>query len=234
MSVYHRLGTFVLVGLFSAYFCGFARADVMFTTLGPGGTYASAAGDGVNGQNASGPQYVANEFQPTFDGNLTSIELGITNYDIRDGGSGAVVLHLYNNDAMSNTPDTAVDLASGPLTATAATGSTTSTLVTFTYSGPALTLSHTLEYWIVLGPDSVDTTVSWQPSSPQVAGAVETSGDGTTFQTRAGPLDAFEVDAQVVPEPAVWTLVMLGSLGVASLTWRRASGVPILSDSRPD
>jgi hypothetical protein len=218
--VYQRLGGLGLALLISACFCDRASGDVMFTTLGPGGTYAMAAGDGVNGQNASGPQYVANEFQPVFDGNLTSIELGITNYDIRDGGSGAVVLHLYGNDPVSDAPDTAVDLANGPLTATAATGSTTSTLVTFSYSGPALTLSHALEYWIVLAPDSVNTTVNWQESSPQVPGTVETSGDGMTFQTRTGSLDAFEVDARAVPEPAVWRLVVMGSLLGASWPWR--------------
>jgi hypothetical protein len=82
-----------------------ARADVAFTTLGAGGTYdSSAAGKEVNGQNASGTLYAANAFQPLFDGNLTSIDLGITNYDIPDGGSGAIVLHLYANDTGTNTP----------------------------------------------------------------------------------------------------------------------------------
>lgn len=195
-------------------FAEVTRADVLFTTLGPGGTYNSSFGIGVNGQNASGPQYVANAFQPLFDGNLLSISLGITNYDIADGGSGAIVLHLYANDMTTNTPITGVDLATGMLTATAATGSTNSALTTFTYSGPILTLSHSLSYWLVLAPANDNTTVSWQQSSPAVAGRVGTSSNGTSYDISNGTLEAFQIDAEVVPEPASWMLFALGAISL--------------------
>src|SRR5438874_5463482 len=82
------------------------RADVIFTTLSSTGTYDPNANMEVNGNNASGTLYAANAFQPMFDGNLLSIRLGITNYDIRDGGLGDIVLHLYANDTTTNTPVT--------------------------------------------------------------------------------------------------------------------------------
>jgi hypothetical protein len=204
-------------GLLTTFILAFnverSAADILFSTLGPGDTYDSTfAGLSVNGQNASGTLYAANAFQPLFDGNLLSIELGITNYDIQDGGSGAIVLHLYANDTATNTPITSLDLATGTLTATAATGSTNSALTIFTYSGPTLLLSHSLIYWLALAPASDNTTVHWQQSLPAISGKVGTSPDGMTYSVSNGTLEAFRVNAAPVPEPTAFALSGLGAV----------------------
>lgn len=211
----------VLIAVSFALCAGSARADVAFSTLGPGDTYdGSFAGQTVNGLNASGPRYVANAFAPSFDGFLSSIDVGITNYDIADGGSGAVVLHLYANDLTTNTPLTSLDLASGPLTATLGTGSTNSALTTFTYGDAPLLLNHNLTYWLVLAPASASTTVNWQASLPAIPGKIGSSGNGTTFQTSDATLEAFRVNVQPIPEPAGWALLCLGS-GIVAFAARR-------------
>ena len=183
------------------------QADVAFTTLKPDSTYDGGAGQFVSGSN-NGFQSIANAFTPSFTGNLIRIDLGISIAD--PDANGSISLRLNPNDPSTNRPNTSIDLASGGLVTMTIYGTSDSALVTFNYSGPALSLVSGQTYWLVLAPANPNTNVVWHFGGAGVKGSISNSINGTTYNAPfTGDLSAFRVNA--VPEPSTYALSAAGA-----------------------
>jgi len=178
-----------------------ARADTtVFDTFGPGDTYAAFPNYTVNGAPAFRSE-IAAQFTAGANGDLSVLDLGMTY-------AGAVPLtvnaYLYGDSA--NSPDNASQIFLGSGTPTAFGGSTNS-VVSIAVSG---TIPVTLgsSYWLVLKPsDASGNIAQWNYSSPVVTGAVDGSGNDSTWAPVGATLPAFRLTAipdAAVPEPATW------------------------------
>lgn len=183
------------------------HADVVFTTLKPNSTYDGGAGQFVSGSN-NGFQSIANAFTPNFSGNLISIDIGISIAD--PDANGSISLRLNPNDPSTNRPNTSIDLASGGLVTMTIYGTSDSALVTFNYSGPALSLAAGQVYWLSLAPANPNTNVVWHFGGAGVRGSISNSTNGTSYNAPfTGDLSAFRVN--VVPEPSTYALAAAGA-----------------------
>jgi hypothetical protein len=198
------------------------RATVAFTTLTNSGTYDLAQGFNVQGTTQDGYASYAESFSPTIGGNLSSIDLGVS---LPAGeGDGNFTISLDANN-VSGGPLTTDVLASGNLVTTNETsGGSDSSLTSFDYTGPALSLSSGVTYWIVLTPSDTNTLVTWDFCEEDLTTPLYKSTNGGTsysLVSQEDPYFAFEVNVTSVPEPSTCEMFAVG-VGLLCFRYRRS------------
>jgi hypothetical protein len=198
---------------------GQARADVLFSNLGPGDTYAQSQGWAESGPGAFlGLSRWAFSFTVTggdflFDGAQLGLSLST--------GTNAVDLRLYSD--AGGQPGTVLETIHA--TGLPQFGSTDNTLTTFASALHPL-LQGGATYWL-LPLASGDTDADWNVNN---TGATEPyaqsrQDEPTTWQTGLATQGAFRVNGTpaqaAVPEPANLALAGLGLAGLAAYRWRR-------------
>ncbi len=200
-----------------------AHADVAYTTLAPDGTYNQGSGWQASGVNSYAGTYysTACSFVPTISGNLSSIDMGVTlGTRLGPQSNGNFILSLATNNAGGG-PLITSTLASGSLTATVGFGNTNSALTTFNYTGPTLSLSTGVTYWLVITPVDDYTYAVWNASTISTPSTLYYSTDGgNIYNDNGSAATAFRVNVGAVPEPSTYALLALGGATIF-LTVRR-------------
>lgn len=192
-----------------------ARANVAYTSFAADGSDSPYSGPLVEG-NAADPNVPhefahAAAFVPAFTGDLQSITLGLLLGS--SGGDGNVTVSLT-----ANNPD------GGPLISTIYTSGTVTAhlypnsgypVETFTYDGPAITLSAGVTYWIVLAPTDPTSYAQWGLSTINNAPRDFQQEDGGPFISLPFQAGAFQVNASPVPEPSTAATFILAGAGLA-------------------
>jgi hypothetical protein len=210
---------------------GFRPADaaVAYTNLPPsqpffdanmGSTvFGSAQDPGNMGASAS----LAMSFVPTLSGTISSLSLGLT---FNAPGDGNVDIYLAS-DPMTAAGITTFTMETllGTASATAAFGSTNSTLTIVSNPAPLSLLSGNT-YYLVLVPSDSNTSIVWNANITGATSTYYTSSDlGATF-TLGGVFDsdALQVDVTPVPEPATWIAgaLLTGLISFSALRRRQA------------
>ena len=198
------------------------HADVLFSTFGPGNSYAATGGVIVSGSSSPSTAFSeANEFTAAFSGQLTGLSVAVNLGSNAPASDGYFDLELAPNNPATNLPLVASAQTVGTLQATSATA----TVLSLTNPN-AFPFTVGSAYWLILAPHTGTTDITWEAATnPAVAAAayMSTTTKGQ-FAADNNGADAFSISA-TVPEPATWTL--LGA-GVASLLvrFRRRSGSP--------
>ena len=200
-----------VIGIASALLAGFyepVRADVAYTTLASDGTF-NGGGNVIVG--TSSPDFagtyesLAGSFIPTINGNLSSIQVGISAYP---GDDGNFTLSL-DSDNPSGGPLVAPSLTSANLVAVSSYYDT-SALTTFIYSGPTLSLAEGTTYWIVATPTDSQTEAVWGTTKISTSSLGEYSTDGTTYQNSFNKY-GFQISVVATPDPSTWTMMVAGT-----------------------
>ena len=202
--------------------CRTLHADIIYSNLGPGGSFSS-----VNGWTIGYPfkpgevgQSVAYSFTPSGDFYLSSVDLAVGNRNPTSSSDFTVA--IYSD--LSGAPDTVLTTASGIAPLGCPPAVTTSVL----FSGSTL-LSSGSRYWIGLHPAAAEPTdLSWwwnlnadlkstfwfsnTPSQVLLGGSWENTS--TVIEC------AYQVNGVVVPVPGAVLLGMLG-LSVAGVKLRK-------------
>lgn len=181
------------------------RADVLSTTLGPGGTYSSSNTYWYHGTNPpSDPLGISDqvtvEFTPTITAQLSEIDLPLTS-DGEDPDATTIALDADN----SGTPGTNLEYwyASGfPLLGS------TDTIVQRLTAVSDITLISGTEYWIIASPESSTTEATWNQSL---------LGDVPAYAVLGAPAG----NTPPVPEPAPAFLTLSALTGLLALFYLR-------------
>jgi hypothetical protein len=200
---------------------GGARADIVYSDLGPGGSW-----DKNNAWVVNSSFYQAFAFTPTAATNLSTVELPLgvfsgTNdvkVQVRSSSNNlpGAVLEEFDFQGLGD-PFTHTDLSVGE-----------------SVLHPELMAGQ--QYWVVVLPGAPDTSAAWNENSIGLFGQTTFSHDGgqtwVVNQFGGGPTAAFEVTggpAPAVPEPASLVLLGGGALTLVGYGWRRrrrAAGRP--------
>jgi hypothetical protein len=226
----HKWWFAVSCALFLTFRVSPALAAITYTTIASG-TYETSEGITVSGSSSelgdlpAGYSSPAVSFVPTITGNLTSISLGVGFISAADF---SFTLNL-DADNPGGGPLTTDILASGELTASSPFQSSDSALVTFNYSGPAISLSTGETYWVVLAPYYADTNVAWADSVLSTETSRYESTDGSTYSNAGNFVPpAYQVSVTPVPEPSACAIFVLGFLGMHFI--RRSSKLDDMRD----
>ncbi len=188
-----------------------SRADVIFSNLGPGGTYNNLGGawsiTNVPGTVITmGPAF---SVSGTY--TLTSIDLALLYNPNAGGANGLVTLTLYTD--ASGTPGSALE--SWVLSSVPDYGSPNGTLVTLP-SG-ALVLSDAT-YWLI-GSASFGVWDLWMVNLDGTKGPVYRNG-----LVYNATMPAFQVNGTPIPEPCTLLLFVSGVLGLTGTVRRKLFG----------
>lgn len=208
-----------------SYYCGLAvvvavvlstmsaRADVLYTTLGPGNAFDYMNGYFVDGSNYFN-QVIGSPFTISSASTVTDALLGLNNY----AGSNSPVNLFIETDA-GGMPGTIV----GSLTQMGTIPPfPTNSLTTFTANG-SLNLAAG-NYWLVAQETDANTEQAWDYAYNDATNNVafnqlgSTSGPWTVFN---GTDVAFQVEGSAVPEPSSFMLLTAALLGVGGIAFAR-------------
>ena len=228
-------GLIAAVSLLSA--CPAFGQVAAFSTLSSG-TYSQVGAFAVVGNTSTGGEgtlSVAASFVPTTSGDLSSIEVGMT--ELSAGSDfGNFTLSLVADSGGS--PNISNVLATSPeMTTTEVEFTTESALETWTYTGSTLALSAGTTYWLVAAPWDANTHSFWNTAS--TTSSTSTTDDlvnGAVSDTTTKAPEAFVVNViptPPVPEPttALFGLAVTGVCAVARR--RRSQGVLVKSANGP-
>jgi hypothetical protein len=196
-----------------------AKGDIVFTNLGPGGTFDCCGGYGINGSSESPEYAVAAEFVPTADFLFTDAELALS------VNAGTASADVYLMTDASGVPGTILE----QWTVSGLQPTPTGTLFTVD-SILNLELQTGVPYWLAVTAPDATSSVSWRRNSTDdltsgsnVAALISSSSltgpwdTDLSLSTPARP--AFEIDGTVVPEPNLLLLCFAGLTAVG--LWRR-------------
>ncbi len=200
----NRIHIFACVCLGLLLVAPVGRADVIFSNLGPGGTYNNLSG-AWSIANVSSPNTVVITMGPAFSVSgtykLDSIYLALLYNSNTGGANGQVTLSLYTD--ASGMPGTAVE--SWVLSSVPDFGSPNGTLVTLPSGGFVLSNA---TYWVI-GSASSGVWDLWMVNLDGTDGPVYRNGVVYPHAT----MPAFQVNGTPVPEPG--TLLLLASSMIA-------------------
>ena len=210
-----------------------ARADVLFSTFGPGNTYATTGGVLVSGSSSPSTAFSeANEFTAGFSGQLSGLSVAVNLGSSAPASEGYFDLEIAPNNPATNLPLVASAQTVGTLQATSATA----TVLSLT-SPAAYPFAADSAYWLILTAHTSTTDITWEAATNPAAAntaymSITTKGQ---FAASNNGADAFEVSA-TVPEPATWTPLLTGTLLLLGWRWRGcrdiASPAPPASSAR--
>jgi hypothetical protein len=191
-----------------------ARADVLYSNLGPGDAFDASNGYFVDGSDYFN-QVIGSPFTVSSTATLGDAMLGLNNF----AGSNNPVDVYLESDA-GGMP--------GTILATLTQSGTippfnTETLTMFTPTS-SLTLSTGVTYWLVAGETDPGTEQAWDYAYNDTTNNVafnqvgSPTGPWTTF---SGTDVAFRIDSGSVPEPSSFMLLAAGLLGVGAIAVAR-------------
>lgn len=191
-----------------------ARADTLYSTLGPSGEFDASNGYFVDGSNFFN-QVMASPFTVSSTATLTNAMLGLNNFS---GGNNPV--NLFVESDAGGMPGAIL----GALTQVGTIPPfNTQSLTTFTSTGLALTAGTV--YWLVAQETDPGTEQAWDYAFNDATNTIafnqlgSTTGPWTTF---SGTDVAFQINGAPIPEPATFALLGTGLLvGVAGAVRRR-------------
>jgi hypothetical protein len=205
-----------------------ASADVVFSDFASTSpSYDTGSGHSLGPGGAGGANLAfASSFTPTAAYNFTSLEIAL--FDVFSTNIDTFRVSL-TSDSGSGVPGTTTlasfDIAPGTLTAA-------SSILTFSASGPTITLTSGTPYWVTVtdlnshGSDSA----GWNNNNIGYMGVVANSlNGGTTWHgLTAGVVasGAFEIDGtltqtSLAPEPATSFTAIVGAVGFIAYGWCR-------------
>jgi PEP-CTERM motif len=194
---------------------GQAKADVLYTTLGPGNTYDTAKGYFVDGANFYN-QVIAMPFTPGATAVFQDALVAVANYQ---GNSSVLTVNLETDNG--GVPGTILDTTTATVIADFSSGG--SVVTATSVLNPTLTAGST--YWLVLSNSDPNAEAVWMYAYQDAVGpaAFNQSGSPTgPWNSFNDTLTGFQIDgASAAPEPASLTLLALGALGLAGYGWRR-------------
>ncbi len=190
------------------------HAAVEFSTFGTGFSYTHSGGEQIAGAQNGGTLAVADRFTASFTGMLTGVDIGVSTAGF---GSDVVDVYLYQNNALTNFPNTQGGISLGEITAVSSGSSVISLNTT------SIPLLSGQTYWLGLTPDSSSTFVLWSDATNTAATVDAFSTDGgASYHGGDGQANAFDVNA--VPEPSSWALLCVGA-SLLVLTFARKARV---------
>ena len=213
--------------LLSALAPSIGHADVLFSTFGPGNSYAATGGVIVSGSSSPFTAFSeADEFTAAFSGQLTGLSVAVALGSNAQASAGFIDLELAPNNPANNLPLVAGVLNLGTVQATS------NSPAILTLADPAVyAFVAGSAYWLILAPHTSATNTVWEAATNSAAAATAymSATTGGQFAASSNPANAFEVAASV-PEPSTWTL--LGAGAATLMTWfRRRSGSPAWAES---
>ena len=191
-----------------------SNAAIIFSSLGPGGTYVCCSGLGVGAFNG-GLYTDAGAFTPSYTTTLTEIDVPVF-AEPGNGSNSMFNLSLYSDS--SGSPGATPIETWSDLTAPSAPSAGTASLVTSVMPLTTIDLLAGQQYWVVVGPAAANTFVLWNtPPDLSVAYPFAYLDPNSVFGNtwivptpQAGQVSvAFEVQG-TAPEPSTMLLLPAG------------------------
>lgn len=194
-----------------------ARADiVLYSDLGPGGTYDTTTSYPIGNDFSGGTDVYLMQFTTTGGpADLSSITVALGEI----GALGDSVNVSLLSDS-GGSPGSVLETSQAAVTSDFFAGGS---LVTATSASPSLLLQSGTTYWVEVSAVTPANSFGWFFNSTGASGTVGSSLDGgMTFGFNPGTLGAFSVNGTpqvAAPEPNY--LYQLCMLGFAAVAWRR-------------
>jgi hypothetical protein len=185
---------------------------VIFSNLGPGGSYQAGAGQTVSGPTSFGGR-LDQAFPFVSGGNFVFTELDIALTYV--SGTNNAVVSIWND--LGGLPGAVLTaFITGPLPAFGGC----CTLQVLTANNPVL-FAAGQQYWVVAVANGSDSSLAWNRNLANASGpgATRTDSGAFTFSPSLIP-GAFQVSGDVVPEPSSTILMISGLMGVGLLPRR--------------